>query len=691
MAAPRLYEEVLRDWQREAVAAWELGDGEAPYRGTLEVFTGGGKTLMALAAYQKLLRGKPDPRLAVVVPTAALQGQWVASVHRWLGVDQADIGRLGDDGDDDLTAHRVLICVINSAADRLPELAREHDVMLVVDECHRAGAPKFRRVLDTPASYRLGLSATPERIETDEHGLPIPFDDQPVARKLGRVVHRYSLKDARASGWLPTYRLVHHGVALTDEERSEYERLSRRISDLQDQLSDLGVAGAALTRVGKPGGGTDELLNALRGLTGRRKHLLYRASERRRIAERLVGEARERDEHARILLFHERVDEAEAIHAALRNQSVTPDEVELEHSRLPGGQRRQALERFRAGRAPVLVSVKSLVEGLDVPEASVGISVAASTSVRQRIQTLGRVLRRDFGDNPRDVVVRMHLLYVADTVDEVIYEGEDWEDLTGADANEYLSWPLGAGDPTVEPAPPRTPRLTEDQAQESFGAAPRFPQPWPGTLPALEFSVSTTGAVTTEDGTVVANPQGVGDLVASVRGSPGGRFRVTDLHRYVIVGHRGDTRLVAGVYAAGQLAEHFRAPVGRDKDAGEVDASSFAPGDKLPTQPDKLGGTFKIRSTRGGVIERRRGRTAEFAVDEGEDASTRQAIDVLDRWRGLGLSGMTFFASSDGIAWYAGPEGPAFLAPWHADLRFPSDEDETTEREATGGPSNGRR
>lgn len=685
-----MYEAVLRDWQRGAVDAWRQGDGTAPHRGTLEVFTGGGKTLMALAAYQLVTRDAPGLRLAVVVPTAALQGQWVESVRRWLDVDNTDIGRLGDDGDDDLTDHRVLVCVINSAADRLPDLARGHDVMLVVDECHRAGAPKFQRVLDTPASYRLGLSATPERVETDEHGLPIPFDDQPVARKLGRVVHRYSLKDARASGWLPTYRLVHHGVALTDDERPEYERLSRRISDLQDQLADLGVSGAALTRVGSPGGDTGELLNALRGLTGRRKDLLYRASERRRIAQRLVGEARQQDEHARILLFHERVDEAEAIHAALRSQSATPEEVQLEHSRLPTRQRREALERFRTGQAPVLVSVKSLVEGLDVPEASVGISVAASASVRQRIQTLGRVLRRDFGDNPRDTVVRMHLQYVADTVDEAIYEGEDWEDLTGSDANEYLSWQFGSDHPTVESAPPRAPRLTEDQAHEAFGAAPRFPKPWPGTLPDLEFSVSTTGAVTTEDGTVVANPQGVSDLVASIRGTPGGRFRVTDMHRYVIVAHRGDARLAAGTYAAGQLAEHFRAAGGHDTDAGELAAQSFAPGDQLPTQPDKLGGTFKIRSTRGGVIERRRGRTAEFAVDEGEDAAARQAVDVLDRWRGLGLSGMTFFASSDGIAWYAGPEGPTFLAPWNAGLRFPSDDDRGTGQEATGGSSDGR-
>ena len=39
----------LQDWQRKAVEAWISGDAGGPFRGTLEIFTGGGKTLIALA------------------------------------------------------------------------------------------------------------------------------------------------------------------------------------------------------------------------------------------------------------------------------------------------------------------------------------------------------------------------------------------------------------------------------------------------------------------------------------------------------------------------------------------------------------------------------------------------------------------------------------------------------------------
>ena len=63
-------------------------------------------------------------------------------------------GRKGD-----LPTYRVLVCVLNTAAKRLPEMAAAaQPLMLVVDEAHRAGARTFSKVLATPAQFRLGLS-----------------------------------------------------------------------------------------------------------------------------------------------------------------------------------------------------------------------------------------------------------------------------------------------------------------------------------------------------------------------------------------------------------------------------------------------------------------------------------------------------------------------------------------------------
>ena len=55
------------------------------------------------------------------------------------------------------------------------------------------------------------------------------------------------------------------------------------------------------------------------------------------------------------------------------------------------------LEKFRSGEYPVLLTSKVLNEGVDVPEASIGIVVSGSGSTREHVQRLGRILRAKEG------------------------------------------------------------------------------------------------------------------------------------------------------------------------------------------------------------------------------------------------------------------------------------------------------
>ena len=66
-----------------------------PCRGTLEIFTGGGKTLIALAAFAQVSSTAPETRLAVVAPTEALARQWVTSLQQHTTLSKSDIGMLG--------------------------------------------------------------------------------------------------------------------------------------------------------------------------------------------------------------------------------------------------------------------------------------------------------------------------------------------------------------------------------------------------------------------------------------------------------------------------------------------------------------------------------------------------------------------------------------------------------------------
>ena len=672
----------LFPWQQEAVCSWLQGDGGIPYRGTLEIFTGGGKTLIALECLAKTSEQVPGLRCAIVVPTEALVEQWTANITKFTDIHRDEVGVLGAGSSDDFNSSRILVCVVNTASKRLPELAGEADsLMLIVDECHRAGAPTFSRVLRTPARFRLGLSATPEREELDENGEPLEYDAQILGKELGGVVFRFSLREARRQNWLPEYEIHHHGILLTEAERRKYEEASRRIDDLADRLTQFGISPEEARRASSREGPAGRLAQAYVAATSKRKDLLYRASDRTRVAARLVREALARKESARILLFHERVDEAAALYERLR-ESAADVPVRLEHSRLPDSERRRALRDFKDGIAAVLVSVKSLIEGIDVPDADVGVSVASSSSVRQRVQSLGRVLRRTFDETQPRKEAEMHILYVTDTVDEAIYGKEDWSDLTGEGANKYWRWPSDPScSPELQEGPPLRPKPTEEDEWDRLGRhAPHGPQPWQGEMPSREYSVDTRGNVRTAAGITIGNPQGVDEMVLSVRGRPGGRFCVTPVYRLVIIRGEGPE---AGLFVAGQLTEPFALRAdGEFLPPDEFDASSLEPGQEYPGPRDKTNGTFKLRQKRGGIIERPGpDRSTEYALpdDPSRPELAANARGILENWRRVSTSGLTFHVNSLWHAWYEEAGRAVFLGKADGGFPWPSPSNEGDE------------
>ena len=667
----------LEDWQEQAVDLWAAGDGVGLHRGTLEIFTGGGKTLIALSCAARAAMLDPDLKLAVVVPTQALARQWIEAIVRFTNIPRDAIGLLGAGGKDSLSSRQVLVCVLNTAAVRLPRMAAEvSPVMLIIDECHRAGADTFRRVLETPAKYRLGLSATPERDDFDSEGEPVRYDEQAVARGIGRLVYSFGLKEAREIGWLPPYEIHHHGVLLSDTEREQYEALTRQVDDLAKKLQAMGVETWRSRRLSIRSDDLGRIARAYVATTSKRKDLLYRCHARNRVAARLVLEAMGESEGHRVLLFHERVSEATALYRTLL-RAIPDRDLALEHSKLPEQERRRSLERFRVGDARVLVSVKSLVEGIDVPEADVGISVASSSSVRQRIQSLGRVLRRSFVNEGPTKRAFMHVLYVRDTVDEQIYAKEDWSDITGPTNNLYWHWSPGE-DPQKSPeaGPPREPRASEETIWESFGRAmPEVPMAWAGSLVGQEYSVDTLGNVTNSSGLSISNPQAVGRIVELVRGRPGGRFRVTPKYRFVLVSQSDGES--SKWYAGGRLDEPFTG----DSSSMNPGAASTQPerplqsGDPFDGPLDASRGTYRLRQKSGGVIERRGMRgSVEWAIATNDAPSVlaENARNVLSAWRSVVAQGMEFYVNDSWMAWYRQDGQAKFLATVPDGFSWPS-------------------
>jgi superfamily II DNA or RNA helicase len=645
---------VLHEWQEEAVRCWVAGTARGPYSGTLEIFTGGGKTLIALMCWRVASREAIGLKFIVVVPTQALAHQWTNAIERFTTIPLDRIGLLGGGKNDGLEGHDALVAVINTASAKLPSIAvgSTAPLMLVVDECHRAGADSFRRVLGTPARFRLGLSATPERDEFDEHGEPLRYDEQAVAQSLGRLVYRFGLKEARQAGWLPSYEIHHHGVALSDPERARYEDLTRQVDEIKKRLEGLGEETRRARSLVRRPGDLGSLARSYIAITGKRKDLLYKARARNVVAASVVADAYSEPIARRMILFHERVAEAQSLYEVVGG-FVPVAQLALEHSKLPESERRRSVDRFRSGDARVLVSVKSLIEGIDVPEANVGISVASSASVRQRIQSLGRVLRRSFDETAAPKHAMMHVIYISGTVDEQIYAKEDWSDITGEANNLYWQWDATGEERSALTGPPREPQPSEETIWESFGRTlpQELPVDWHGSIYGQEYSADTRGNITNTAGKVIANPQGVGRMVEAVRGRAGGRFRVTPKYGLVIISRFEGAGLRWSL--AGQLLEAFEAEdTAQGEDLPMSVLEKLLPGALFTGRANAMNGTFRLRQKSGGVIERKIGRDAQVAIIDVSSAGGKNGSRTIEAWRSLGMSGMEVYVSAQEIVWY---------------------------------------
>ncbi len=624
----------LWDWQRKCAKTW-LDQG---HRGIAKVVTGAGKTVFAQHLIERLqTEVDPELRVAIVVPTIVLMRQWVDSLTTCSNLPRHIIGFLGGgSGDSFNDATRILVCVLNSASTLLAERVRKAAVgehlLLVVDECHRATGPSMSKVFKTPRRYNLGLSATPEgesgvdsASENDATTVPEQLETV-ITDELGPVIYELDVAEAVRLGILSTFEIRHYGLPLEPDERMGYEKISRDIRELTKSLKGAaarsrGGSSKALFRLaqhyaGKPGSAlfadASQYLMEIR----RRKNLLYRARARTHAVLDIVSRTLAQSPESKILLFHESISEVMDLYLMLLRAGYR---VTVDHSKLPDSLRADSISLFRSSAANILVSARTLIEGFDVPSADVGIISASSTSPRQRIQTIGRVLRRPKDRTDKRAVI--HTLYMSGTVDETIYQKEDWGKVTGAEQNLYFLWsPPPRGTPPAEcasqafvpveqPGPPRQPRPTEleiDWSELKVGDV------YPGEFEGAEYQCDHQGNVLDMAGRPVANPQGLPGLVAAVC-SDAVRFKVTPVKRAILCWDRRSK----SVKLVGFLGKHFRPTSAPPARAGRRDRAME------PDQPLQ----FRVRQFRG--QRRIQDYAGKFALIHGQAADSEKGEDAL--------------------------------------------------------------
>jgi superfamily II DNA or RNA helicase len=374
----------LRPYQQAALAAWRL----AGRRGILVMPTGSGKTHVALAA----IAATPTPALCLV-PTRALMAQWAAALRA------SHQGPVCCFGDGERAVGPVTVATFASAYRHMATLG-DHFGLLVVDEVHHFGGGLFDEALEMSiAPVRLGLTGTPPP--------PGPARDR-LATLVGRVVVQIGLEEL-AGRYLARFERITWHLDLDPDERREYQQL-RELYRAALRAFSGGNLDARWEDFLRHASRSDEGRVGVAAWRRARRLLAYPRCKQQALAVLL-----QRHRQQRTLVF---VADNSTAYAVARQHLIPPLTCDIGRA-----ERTRVLEAFRAGTLRALVSAQVLNEGLDVPEAEVGIIVGARFGEREHTQRVGRLLR------PGEAKVALVYELVVRRTSEVATVQRRWEGL----------------------------------------------------------------------------------------------------------------------------------------------------------------------------------------------------------------------------------------------------------------------
>jgi RNA polymerase primary sigma factor len=329
-------------------------------------------------------------------------------------VHGARIGRLGDSGKDNPSSCDVLIATRHSAAAHRPVPPDGVGALLIADECHGLGGSTLRRAMLRADEERLGLTATLERSDDGVAELLVPY--------FGGICYRYGFEQAITDGVCAPPRVAFAGVELSVTERAEYAATEQRLVHNRQHLRAVpgmplepfgdflaAVAYLAERDAGPDGRAAREYLDAF----SKRRDIVAQSSGKYELLSGLAAAIREADG---ALVFTETVRAAN--HAINRLDPLVS--IELITGSTARRQRREILDDLRVRRLDAVAAPRVLDEGVDVPDANLGIVMSASRTRRQMIQRMGRVLRR----KQPGIATRFVIMFAKDTLEDPTQRSE---------------------------------------------------------------------------------------------------------------------------------------------------------------------------------------------------------------------------------------------------------------------------
>jgi superfamily II DNA or RNA helicase len=401
----------LRGYQRDAISSWF----DKGCRGIFDMATATGKTYTALGALLQLLEREEKLVTIIACPFLHLVRQWEDSLQA-MGFKTKTIEASSSNPKWrsgllnlilDVSLRRLSQFIILTTHDTLSsdnfiELMEEIEcpILLIADEVHGLGAVQRSEGLLARYQFRLGLSATPTRyfdevgseklrsyfqpLDYEWHGDTVDEDKGTVfSFPLHRAINEVNPDTGET--FLCPYKYYPLFVELTPEhEMKQYMGLSRQIAALYL----------------KKHRSKEEDLH-LESLLRKRQNVLKNATNKYSAFKDLIEKLLQQGTIDHTLVYcspQQRKTTQEILHetSAIKQHKFTCEEDATKKQAKFGWltEREYILRNFAQDHYQVLVAIRCLDEGVDVPVTKNAVLMCSSGNPREYIQRRGRILRR---------------------------------------------------------------------------------------------------------------------------------------------------------------------------------------------------------------------------------------------------------------------------------------------------------
>lgn len=382
--------------QKDAYRSW-INNNK---KGIFAMATGSGKTVTALNCLLKQYKENGYYKAIIVVPTQSLAIQWqkeaeafnyqsIISTHTdkdWKNTLNRYITRSLLDQSKNLILITTYATFNRKDIQSFIHRTKGIDTFLyIADEAHNIGSPNTLKNLPCKINNRIGLSATPERIY-DDLGSKYIYDF--FDSRQPNYTFRYTMKQAIDDGILCHYDYYPIFIELTDSEMLEYERITSQLRKFID--SDTGKY--------KPD--AEKLLL-------KRKQIIHKAQNKKIAISDLLQDLKQKRTLNYTFVFvpegcEPDYSEKDSYNINQNDIHIIDEYAEMfkehgysYHKYISGiDDAPSILKGFSDGDIQILLSMKCLDEGIDIPRAEHAIFCSSTGNPRQFIQRRGRVIRK---------------------------------------------------------------------------------------------------------------------------------------------------------------------------------------------------------------------------------------------------------------------------------------------------------